>query len=74
MLKIKQKNWLAKKNSKQTQKEVKNFGTVIYKEFDKVCKEWLGKSFGEVISLVPEAGLTKKESPVNAKKKIVKQR
>ena len=74
MLKIKQKNWLAKKISKQTQKEVKNFGTVIYKEFDKVCKEWLGKSFGEVISLVPEAELTKKESPVNAKKKIVKQR
>ena len=74
MLKIKQNNWLAKKISKQTQKEVKNFGTVIYKEFDKVCKEWLGKSFGEVISLVPEAGLTKKESPVNAKKKIVKQR
>ena len=39
-------------------------------EFDKVCKERLGKSFGEVISLVPEAGLTKKESPVNAKKKL----
>ena len=39
MLKIKQKNWSAKKNSKQTQKEVKNFGTVIYKEFDKVSKE-----------------------------------
>ena len=74
MLKIKQKNWPAKKISKQTQKEVKNVGTVIYKEFDKVCKEWLGKSFGEVISLVPEAELTKKESPVNAKKKIVKQR
>ena len=36
MLKIKQKNWLAKKIPKQTQKEVKNFGTVIYKEFDKV--------------------------------------
>ena len=74
MLKIKQKNWLAKKNSKQTQKEVKNFGTVIYKEFDKVCKERLGKSFSEVISLVPETGLTRKESPVNAKKKAVKQR
>ena len=59
MLKIKQKNWLAKKIPKQTQKEVKNFGTVIYKEFDKVSKEWLGKSFSKVISLVPEAGLTK---------------
>ena len=34
----------------------------------------MGKSFGEVISLVPETELTKKESPVNAKKKIVKQR
>ena len=74
MLKIKQKNWLAKKISIQTQKEVRNFKTVIYEEFDKVCEEQLGKSFGEVISLVPEAGLTKKESPVNAKKKIVKQR
>ena len=74
MLKIKQKNWSAKKISKQTQKEVKNFGTVIYKEFDKVCKERLGKSFSEVISLVPETGLTRKESPVNAKKKAVKQR
>ena len=74
MLKIKQKNWSAKKISKQTQKEVKNFGTVIYKEFDKVCKERLGKSFSEVISLVPETGLTRKESPVNAKKKIAKQR
>ena len=59
MLKIKQKNWLAKKIPKQTQKEVKNFGTVIYKEFDKVSKEWLGKFFSKVISLVPEAGLTK---------------
>ena len=59
MLKIKQKNWLAKKIPKQTQKEGKNFGTVIYKEFDKVSKEWLGKSFSKVISLVPEAGLTK---------------
>ena len=34
----------------------------------------MGKSFSEVISLVPETGLTRKESPVNAKKKIVKQR
>ena len=74
MLTVKQKNWLAKKLPKQTQKEVKNFGTVIYHEFDKVCKERLVKSFGEVISMVPEAGLTKKESPVNAKKKIVKKR
>ena len=39
MFKIKQKNWLGKKISKQTQKEVKNFGTEIYREFDKVCKE-----------------------------------
>ena len=70
MLKVKQKNWLAEKITKQTQKEVKNFGTVIYKEFDKVCKERLGKSFAEVISMVPVAGLTKKESPVNAKEKL----
>ena len=65
---------LAGKKDFQTNTEVNNFGTVIYKEFDKVCKERLGKSFSEVISLVPETGLTRKESPVNAKKKIVKQR
>ena len=39
-----------------TQKEVKNIGSVIYKEFDSVCKEQLGKSFGEVMSMVPKAG------------------
>ena len=33
----------------------------------------MGKSFGGVTSLVPEAGLTKKESPVHAKKKINKE-
>lgn len=41
---------------------MKNVGSVIYKEFDSVCKERLGKSFGEVMSMVPEVGLTKKVS------------
>ena len=68
------KELAGKKIIKQTQKEVKNIGTVIYKEFGKVCEERLGKSFDKVISMVPDAGLTKKESPVNAKKKIVKKR
>ena len=47
---------------------------MIYKEFKSVCKERLGKSFGEVMSMVPEAGLTKKVSPVEAKKKSVTKR
>ena len=48
---------------------MKNVGSVIYKEVDFICKEQLGKSFGEVISMVPEAGLIKKVSPDKAKKK-----
>ena len=48
-----------KKDSQTNTEGGENFGTVIYKEFDKVSKEWLGKSFSKVISLVPEAGLTK---------------
>ena len=48
---------------------MKNIGSVIDKEFDSVCKEQLGKSFGEGMSIVPKAGLTKKVSPVEAKKK-----
>ena len=58
-----------KKIFKPTQKEGKNVGSVIYKEFDSECKEQLGKSFREVMSMVSEAGLTKKVSPVKAKKK-----
>ena len=58
-----------KKIFKPTKKEVKNIGSVIDKEFDSVCKEQLGKSFGEGMSIVPKTGLTKKVSPVEAKKK-----
>ena len=46
----------------------------MYKKFDSVCKERLGESFGVVMSMVPEAGLTKKVSPVGVKKKNVKKR
>ena len=48
----------------------KNFRTVIYKEFDKVCKEWLGKSFGKEIAMFPVARFKKKASPLEAKKKL----
>ena len=51
---------------------MKNIGSVIDKEFNSACKEQLGKSFGEGMSMVPKAGLTKKVSPVEAKKKSVK--
>ena len=63
-----------KKIFKPTKKEVKNIGSVIDKEFNSACKEQLGKSFGEGMSMVPKAGLTKKVSPVEAKKKSVKKR
>ena len=55
---------------------MKNVGSVIYKKVDSICKKRLGKSFGEVISMVPEDGLTKNVSPVEAKKekKSVKKR
>ena len=59
---------------KPTKKEVKNIGSVIDKEFDSACKEQLGKSFGEGLSMVPKAGLTKKVSSVEAKKKSGKKR
>lgn len=48
---------------------MKNFGTVIYKEFNKKCKQQLAKSFDKVISMVPEAELTEKASPVEVKEK-----
>ena len=63
-----------KKIFKPTKKEVKNIGSVIDKEFNSACREQLGKSFGEGMSMVPKAGLTKKVSPVEAKKKSVKKR
>ena len=53
---------------------MKNIGSVIDKEFNSACREQLGKSFGEGMSMVPKAGLTKKVSPVEAKKKSVKKR
>ena len=63
-----------KSQAKPTKKEVKNIGSVIDKEFNSACKEQLGKSFGEGMSMVPKAGLTKKVSPVEAKKKSVQKR
>ena len=74
--KIRAKELSGKKIFQPTQKEVKNVGSVIYKKVDSICKKRLGKSFGEVISMVPEDGLTKNVSPVEAKKekKSVKKR
>lgn len=46
---------------------MKNIGSVIDKEFNSACKEQLGKSFGEGMSMVPKAGLTKKVSPGSTK-------
>lgn len=54
---------------KPSQKEIRNIGTAIYNEFNTVCNNQLGKSFGEVLSMVPEATLQKKPSPAEKKKK-----
>ena len=54
---------------KPSQSEVKTIGTTIYKEFDNTCKERLGKSFSEVLTPVPEAGLQHKMTPAERKKK-----
>ena len=54
---------------KPSQSEVKTIGTTIYKEFDNTCKERLGKSFSEVLTPVPEAGLQLKMTPAERKKK-----
>lgn len=54
---------------KPSQKEIRNIGTAIYNEFNTVCNNQLGKSFGEVLSMVPEAALQKKPSPAEKKKK-----
>ena len=41
----------------------------IYNEFNTVCNNQLGKSFGEVLSMVPEAALQKKPSPAEKREK-----
>ena len=72
------KSWAKELSGKKiftpTQKDVKNIGSVIYKEFDSVCKEQLGKSFGEVMSMVPKAGWQRKFHLLRPKKKSVKKR
>ena len=49
--------------------ELKEIGQKIYSELNKECQEKLGKTFGDILTLVPDSGLTKKASPAENKKK-----
>lgn len=53
---------------KATNKRLKEVGQAIYSAYDGRCKENFGKSFSEILILVPEAGLQKKLSPAEKKK------
>lgn len=53
---------------KSTNKRLKEVGQAIYSTYDDRCKENFGKSFSEILILVPEAGLQKKLSPAEKKK------
>jgi len=58
-----------------TKKSLKEVGQNIYSAFDERCKENYGKSFADIIILVPEAGLQKKQSPEEKKQiRIINQR
>ncbi|KAK3734075.1 hypothetical protein QZH41_019813 [Actinostola sp. cb2023] len=48
--------------------ELKEIGQTIFSNYNKICNENLGKSFSDILTLVPEAGLIKKQSPVERKK------
>lgn len=56
---------------KPSKTEIRNIGTATFNEFNTVCNNQLGKSLGEVLSMVPEAVLQKKPSPAG-KKKLLK--
>lgn len=47
--------------------ELKELGQSIFKEVNSFCNSQLGKDFSEIITLVPEAGVVKKKSPVERK-------
>ena len=59
---------LTSEKPKITNKALKEVGHAIYSAFDERCKENFGKSFSEIMVLVPEAGLEKKKSPAEKKK------
>lgn len=55
--------------SKPKREELTEIGQRIYSDLNKECQEKLGKSFSDILTLVPESGLAKKVSPVERKKK-----
>ena len=59
---------LTNSGPKATNKRLREVGQAIYSTFDDRCKENFGKSFSEILVLVPEAGLQKKLTAVDKKK------
>ena len=58
---------LTNSGPKATNKRLREVGQAIYSTFDDRCKENFGKSFSEILVLVPEAGLQKKLTAVDKK-------
>ena len=57
------------KKAEPNKGELKQIANLIYTEYDKVCKENLGKSFTDVLVTLPQANLQVRESPNERRKK-----
>ncbi|KXJ06892.1 hypothetical protein AC249_AIPGENE21575 [Exaiptasia diaphana] len=65
----------SKPNIKLTKRDLKEAGSQIFSEIDEKCKENYGTSLTNILVMVPEAGLAKKQSPEEKRKlKRVNQR
>lgn len=65
----------SKPNIKLTKRDLKEAGSQIFSEIDEKCKENYGTSITNILVMVPEAGLAKKQSPEEKRKlKRVNQR
>lgn len=68
-LQVNAKKQIGQKNQKVTNKKLKTVKEAIYATYNSKCKENFGKSLSDILLLVPEAGLQKKLSPTEKKKK-----
>ena len=62
-------NKLLPENSNAGKKQLKSVGQAIYSTYNEKCKNNFGKTLGEILVLVPEAGLQIKPSPEEKKKR-----
>ena len=61
-------NKLLPENSNAGKKQLKSVGQAIYSTYNDKCKKNFGKTLGEILVLVPEAGLQIKPSPEEKKR------